>query len=81
MTIQLSQRKIQKISEKIMGIIHSSKPTIRDLASVTGTLVATFQAIPMGKLHYRNMERLKISSLKNVLEILMDILLLHFPGG
>ena len=38
---------------------------IRDLASIIGNLVATFPAIPFGKLHYRELEFIKIQALKN----------------
>ena len=40
------------------------KQTIRDLAFVIGSLVALFLVLSYGKLHYRELERCKISSLK-----------------
>ena len=40
------------------------KPKIKDLASVIGTVISTFPAIPYGKMHYRNSEKHKIEALK-----------------
>ncbi len=38
--------------------------TIRDLASIIGSLISTFPAVPAGPMHYRNLERFKIQHLK-----------------
>eukprot|EP00795_Rhopilema_esculentum_P007944 gene7944-13834_t len=40
------------------------KPTIKGLASVIGTIISSFPAIPYGKLHYHNSEKCKIEALK-----------------
>ena len=62
--IKLTDCKSGKIILKIKKLLYQGKQTIRDLASVIGSLVATFSVLPCGKLHYRELERCKISSLK-----------------
>ena len=64
MKIELIDCKPGKIILKIKKLLIEEKLTIRDLASVIGSLVATFLVLPYGKLHYRELERCKISSLK-----------------
>eukprot|EP00794_Sanderia_malayensis_P010499 gene10499-11598_t len=64
MTIKLTDNKIHGIREKILKFLNMKKPTIKDLASVIGTVISTFPAIPYGKLHYRNSEKCKIEALK-----------------
>ena len=49
---------------KVKTLLYEGKQTIRELASVIRSLVATFPILPYGKLHYRELERCKISSLK-----------------
>ena len=61
MKIKLTDCKSSKIISKLL---YKGKQTIRDLASVIGSLVATFPVLPYGKLHYRELERCKISPLK-----------------
>ena len=62
--IKLTDCKSGQIISKIKNLLYEGKQTIRDLASVIGSLVATFPVLPYGKLHYRELERCKISSLK-----------------
>ena len=64
MTIKLTDNKVHCIREKILTLLTMKKPTIRDLASVIGSVTATFPAIPFGKMHYRNAEHCKIEALK-----------------
>ena len=64
MKIKLTDCKPGKIISKIKKLLYEGKQTIRDLASVIGSLVATFPVLPYGKLQYRELERCKISSLK-----------------
>ena len=63
MTLKLSEEKSSKIKDKIGKILLSKEPTIRDLASVIGSIVAAFPAVPYGKLHYRAIEALKTEQL------------------
>ena len=53
MKIKLIDCKSGKIILKIKKLLYDEKQTIRDLASVIGSLVATFLVLPYGKLHYR----------------------------
>ena len=62
--IKLTESKSAKIISKINKLLYEGKQTIRDLASVIRLLVATFPVFPYGNLHYRELERCKISSLK-----------------
>ena len=64
MKIKLTDCKSGKVISTIRKVLYEGKQTIRDLASVIGSLVATFPVLPYGKLHYRELERCKISSLK-----------------
>ena len=64
MKIKLIDWKSGKIILKIKKLLYDEKQTIRDLASVIGSFFATFLVLPYGKLHYREWERCKISSLK-----------------
>ena len=49
---------------QIKKLLYNEKQTIRDLVSVTESLVATLPVLPYRKVHYRKLERCKISSLK-----------------
>ena len=55
--------------EKKSGILHSGtellegSPSIRTVASFIGKLTASFEALPMGRFHYRHLERSKILAL------------------
>ena len=64
MTIKLTNTKIHTIREKITKFLDMKKPTIKDLASIIGTVLSAFPAIPYGKMHYRNSEKYKIEALK-----------------
>ena len=49
--IKLTDCKAGKIIPKIKKLLYEGKQIIRDLASVKGSLVATFLLLPYGKLH------------------------------
>ena len=63
MSISLSEEKRNNI---ILLLSDSLKKQLsaRDIAKITGTLVATFPAVEYGRLYYRDLEMLKIQSLK-----------------
>ena len=42
----------------------NKSPNIRQLASITGSVISIFHAVPSGKMHYRDLEREKVSFLK-----------------
>ena len=67
MSIRLSHRKISQIKLKICTLLSQERVSIRELASIIGSLIATFPAITYydGKLYYRKLEIRKIISLKS----------------
>ena len=52
MKIKLTDCKSGKIISKIKKLLYEGKQTLRDLASVIGSLVATFTVLLHGKLHF-----------------------------
>ncbi len=64
MTISLSADKAESIRKQISSLLSDEKITIRDLASLTGMLVATFPAFLRGKLHYRALQNQKLQELR-----------------
>ena len=64
MTIEINREKAEHILLKIRKFLQNPSPTIRKLASVVGSVISIFPAIPLGKLHYRALEKEKISLLK-----------------
>ena len=65
MEVTLSKVKGNKIKHKLHDFRVKNTKTIRDLASIIGSLISTFPAVPVGPLHYRNLERFKIQQLKS----------------
>ena len=63
MTIALTYEKKQQIKEKVEKLLAKSS-TIREVSSLLGSIVASFEAVPYEKLHYRHTESDKISALK-----------------
>ena len=64
MTVSLSLNKIHKIKELLQSTLNKTFISVRQLASIIGTLVATFPGVAYGPLYYRELELLKINSLK-----------------
>ena len=64
MSISLASDKREHISKLISKVLSQQYITIQALASITGTLVASFPGVSYGPLFYRNLEFLKIESLK-----------------
>ena len=64
MRICLHSDKKSNILNMLINALNTPCISIKMLASIIGTLVATFQGILYGPLYYRNMELLKINSLK-----------------
>ena len=56
-------RKKQKINRKVEELLTKSS-TIREVSSLLGGIVASFEAVPNEKLHYRHIEFDEISALK-----------------
>ena len=61
--IALTSEKKQKINGKVEELLTKTS-TIREVSSLLGSIVASFEAVPNGRLHYRHIEFDKISALK-----------------
>ena len=64
MTLTLTEEKKDKIKKLATKIISNTGLDIRTLAKFLGNLVASFEAVPHGPLHYRFLENDKINALK-----------------
>ena len=64
MTVHLSDKKRIHISELIKSTITSNALTVRDIAIIVGTLIASFPAVKYGPLFHRELEILKTKALK-----------------
>ena len=64
MTISLSESKREQITQLILSSLHSTSLTVRDVAKLVGTLIASFPAVKYGLLYHRELELLKINALK-----------------
>ena len=63
MTVSLTKEKIKHITDIINNKM-SRIITVKELASLVGTLVAAFPGVEYGQLYYRSLECLKINSLR-----------------
>ena len=64
MFISISEEKADHLILKIRKFLSISAPTIRQLSSIIGSVISPFPAIPLGRLHYRALEREKIFLLR-----------------
>ena len=64
MTICLPPRKAITVKQACENLLNQSNPTIREVARVIGLLVSSLPGVQFGELHYRHLERNKISALK-----------------
>lgn len=64
MTVRPKPKRIESALNEIQKFKGKHKKTIRDLAHIIGILVSLFPGVKYGPLHYRDMEKLKISLLK-----------------
>ena len=64
MSISLSENKREQIIQLIRSSLHSTSLTVRDVAKLVGTLIASFPAVEYGLLYHRELELLKINALK-----------------
>ena len=65
MTVTIRKDKMSTITNKIRKLMTTTFLTIRQLASVRGFVISLFPAVPLGKLHYRALEKGKAVALKN----------------
>ena len=64
MTIALTPEKRIKIRKLAKKMMVSKKPTIKEVASLVGNLVATSEAVPLAPRYYRKIEKDKAKALK-----------------
>ena len=64
MTVTLTSKKVTKIVAACEHLLKQRSITIRELASLIGTLVSTFPGVELGPLHYRTLEHDKDLALK-----------------
>ena len=62
-TIALTYEKKQLIKQKVEKLLTKSS-TIREVSSLLGSMVASFEAVPNGRLYFRHIGFDKISALK-----------------
>ena len=64
MTVTLPKSRKDSITIACKKLRNKKSATIREVAKLTGLIVASFSAVEYGKLHYQNLEKAKISALK-----------------
>lgn len=64
MTVQLTNRKKEKIKKLALQLLKSKQVTIQDLAQFIGNLVAAEPGVPMAALHYKPLEIVRNRGLK-----------------
>ena len=64
MPISITKGKTEAIIFKMRRFLENKFPTIRELASVIGSVISLFPSIQFGKLHYRALEKDKTNALK-----------------
>ena len=65
MKISLTNKKAEHlITLNIKMFLVNKSLSIRQLASATGSVISIFHVVPLGKMHYRDLEREKVPFLK-----------------
>ena len=64
MTLPLTDEKKNKIKTTLTDCLGTCKISLRDLARILGNIVTSFPAVTYGPLHYRHLEREKITRLQ-----------------
>ena len=64
MSVHLSKDKIKIVIQKCTRMLNLSVSSLRELASLIGTLISVFPAVEFGPLYYRELERQKIEGLR-----------------
>ena len=64
MTISLTTEKTKTLRTLVSKLLTISKPSIRFLAKVIGTLISALPAVKYGLLYYRNLENEKTQALQ-----------------
>ena len=64
MLVTLPVEKMERIEKEFRNFYQKQHATIRKVAQIIGIIVSSFSAVEYAKLHYRELERNKISALK-----------------
>lgn len=64
MKVRLPQDKLERIITDCKSLQGEKQDKIRTVAKVIGQVIATFSAVEWGKLHYRDLEREKLTALR-----------------
>jgi hypothetical protein len=64
MLVSLPEKKVQKVLHKCREILVAPTLCVREVAQLIGLIVSSFPAVFEGKMHYRFLEREKISALR-----------------
>jgi len=65
MTIALPQKKLHALMREARKMMNQEETTVRELAHLLGMMVAAHPAILLAPLHYQNLERARLSTLRN----------------
>ena len=57
MKISLTNKKTEHLTIKIKKFLVNKLPNIRQLVSIIWSVISVFHAVPLGKMHYRDLER------------------------
>ena len=71
----------RKIKPLLINCLHSHQLSIRELARISGNIVASFSAVTFGPLYYRHLESNKIRGLKYQVILKEKIVYLKYTGG
>ena len=80
MSVSLSNKKKKAILDICENILITSKVTTRHIVRVLGKFSSSFLAVPLGKLHYRALERLKTEASKEHKGNFDKIVIIPKPG-
>jgi len=64
MEISLTPQRTKHLNVIISQLLTITKPSIRFLAKVIGTIISTFSTTKFGPLHYRDLEKTKVNALR-----------------
>ena len=65
MKISLANKKAERITLKIKKVLVNKSPNIRQITSIIELVISIFPAVPLGEMDYRDLERKKVSFLKD----------------
>ena len=57
MKSSLTNKNAEHLTLKIKKFLVNKSPNIRQLASIVRSVISIFHAVPLGKIHYRDLQR------------------------